>query len=150
MISRRILKRYSPGNIYNADETRLFLQTMPEKFLHGKVGSNQKCALQYCCAPMQQENINLYLSLQVDLRNQCFKNVKSLPVQYKSNRKAWMTAELFNEWLNNIDTEMIKRKKKILMLLHNCSAHKLKTTLQNVELMHFSLNCTSVLQPLDK
>ena len=33
----------------------------------------------------------------------CFKNVKSLPVQYFANRKAWMVLEIFEGWLRKLD-----------------------------------------------
>ncbi|GFX11738.1 uncharacterized protein TNCV_4340831 [Trichonephila clavipes] len=29
----------------------------------------------------------------------CFKGINSFPTKYRSNKKAWMTTELFNEWL---------------------------------------------------
>ena len=36
-------------------------------------------------------------------RPRCFKNVKSLPAIYESNRKAWMTSDIFKNWLVQID-----------------------------------------------
>ena len=33
----------------------------------------------------------------------CFKNVKSLPMQYDSNTKAWMTGEIFTKWVIKFD-----------------------------------------------
>ena len=29
----------------------------------------------------------------------CFSGIKSLPLEYKANAKAWMTGEIFREWL---------------------------------------------------
>ncbi|GFX11252.1 tigger transposable element-derived protein 6 [Trichonephila clavipes] len=31
----------------------------------------------------------------------CFKGINSFPTKYRSNKKAWMTTELFNECLEN-------------------------------------------------
>jgi hypothetical protein len=38
----------------------------------------------------------------------CFKNVKSLPTEYVANKKAWMTSEIFTNWLHQIDKKMTK------------------------------------------
>jgi len=32
-----------------------------------------------------------------------FAGVKTLPVDYESNKKAWMTPTIFHEWLKKID-----------------------------------------------
>ncbi|GFV83149.1 uncharacterized protein TNCV_1898761 [Trichonephila clavipes] len=32
----------------------------------------------------------------------CFKGINSFPINYRSNKKAWMTTELFNEWLGTV------------------------------------------------
>ncbi|GFT96895.1 uncharacterized protein TNCV_1934391 [Trichonephila clavipes] len=34
---------------------------------------------------------------------QCFKGINSFPTKYRSNKKAWMTTELFNEWLPSLN-----------------------------------------------
>lgn len=83
------------------------------------------------------------------LKPRCFKNVKSLPVEYRANKKAWMTSKLFSEWLQNLDNDMKKKKKKIALLVDNCTAHSLIPKLQNIEIVFFPANCTSILQPLD-
>jgi hypothetical protein len=36
-------------------------------------------------------------------RPRCFKNAKSIPTLYESNKKACMTSELFKDWLIKID-----------------------------------------------
>ena len=35
----------------------------------------------------------------------CLKNVHSLPVIYKHSKKAWMTAEIWKEWLQSLNKE---------------------------------------------
>ena len=39
-------------------------------------------------------------------KNPRFKNVKSLPTEYVANKKAWMTSEIFINWLHQIDKKM--------------------------------------------
>ncbi|GFX83746.1 uncharacterized protein TNCV_350101 [Trichonephila clavipes] len=36
----------------------------------------------------------------------CFKVINSFPTKYRSNKKAWMTTELFNEWLVQLNSDM--------------------------------------------
>lgn len=44
----------------------------------------------------------------------CFKGIKSLPVDYRSNKKAWMNSSLFSEWLLNFDRKTRKSKSSII------------------------------------
>jgi hypothetical protein len=53
----------------------------------------------------------------------CFKNVKSLPTEYVTNKKAWMTSEIFTNWLHQINKKMTKKKRSIVMIVDNCPAH---------------------------
>ncbi|GFT97033.1 tigger transposable element-derived protein 6 [Trichonephila clavipes] len=40
----------------------------------------------------------------------CFKSINSFPTKYRSDKKAWMTTELFNEWLVSLNTDMKREK----------------------------------------
>ncbi|GBN37625.1 Tigger transposable element-derived protein 6 [Araneus ventricosus] len=53
----------------------------------------------------------------------CFAKIKSFPMMYKSNQKAWMTREIFGDWLKGIDKEIAKNKRCILSFKGNCNAH---------------------------
>ncbi|KAL3286521.1 hypothetical protein HHI36_001026 [Cryptolaemus montrouzieri] len=74
--------------------------------------------------------------------SKCFKNVRSLPVDYESNRKAWMTSDIFIKWVRNCD-----REEKILLLVENCPSPNLRLEKHN---FHFLPPNTSVLQPMDQ
>lgn len=80
----------------------------------------------------------------------CFKNVRSLPVDYESNRKAWMTSDIFVKWVRNWDRDVTKQKKKILLLVDNCPAYPSIGDLKSITLIFLSPNATSVLQPMDQ
>ncbi|XP_054087769.1 tigger transposable element-derived protein 4-like [Zeugodacus cucurbitae] len=80
----------------------------------------------------------------------CFRSVKSLPVDYANNRKAWMTSELFEKWLRDWDRDLVKKKKTILLLVDNCPAHPNVTDLKSITLAFLPPNTTSVLQPMDQ
>jgi len=53
----------------------------------------------------------------------CFTGIKSFPVEYTANKKAWMTSELFVEWLLRIDSQMKTHKRKIVLFIDNSPAH---------------------------
>lgn len=73
----------------------------------------------------------------------------SFPVDYTANKRAWMTEKIFVEWLQKVDKQMIQEKRKVALVIDNCTAHNTIPKLQNVEVYFFPPNCTSVLQPLD-
>ncbi|KAH7961476.1 hypothetical protein HPB52_009319 [Rhipicephalus sanguineus] len=80
----------------------------------------------------------------------CFKNLKRLPCQYTFNRKAWMTAAKFAAYLQQLDSRMGAKDRKILLLLDNAPCHPTDTShLRNVKVAFLPPNCTSQLQPLD-
>ena len=80
----------------------------------------------------------------------CFKNVKSLPVQYHANKKAWMTSEIFIAWVKELDKKMMKKNRKIVLVVNNCSAQPQIPGLQSVELVFLLLNTMSNTQLMDQ
>ncbi|XP_037521718.1 tigger transposable element-derived protein 6-like [Rhipicephalus sanguineus] len=79
----------------------------------------------------------------------CFKLAGSLPCTYKANKKAWMTSEMFLEFLTHLDRKMSSQNRNILLLLDQCAAHPKQVTLCNIKLVFLPANTTSHLQPLD-
>ena len=51
----------------------------------------------------------------------CFKNIQTLPVNYKANKKAWMTSKLFEAELMKWDNELNHKNIKILLPIDNCN-----------------------------
>ncbi|GBL88989.1 Tigger transposable element-derived protein 6 [Araneus ventricosus] len=78
----------------------------------------------------------------------CFKNVKSLPTDYTSNKKAWMTQLVSEDFLRKQDKKMRLQKRRIILFIDNCNPH-LDLKLKNVRVEFFPANCTNQLQPLD-
>jgi hypothetical protein len=56
----------------------------------------------------------------------CFKNVNvnSLSVIWRANKAAWMTCEMFIEWLNIVNKTMKQQDRKILMTVDSCPDHQ--------------------------
>ncbi|GFR94758.1 tigger transposable element-derived protein [Elysia marginata] len=79
-----------------------------------------------------------------------FKRTKTLPVCYSSNKKAWMTSALFEEWLKKLDRQMVTQEREIAMVVYNCPAHPKVEDLKAIELIFLPPNTTRILQPCDQ
>jgi hypothetical protein len=80
-----------------------------------------------------------------------FKNINTneLLVLWKSNKKAWMTAALMEDWLKGFNERMKQQKRRILWFLDNATCHP-HLELSNVQLAWFPSNTTIVTQPMDQ
>lgn len=146
--------RYSAENIFNADETGLFYRLTPnrtlkfrsEKCIGGKLTKERITVL--VAANMTGSIKRKLLVIGKSKNPRCFKNIKRLPVNYRSNKSAWMTSQIFEEEIRKWDCEL--KGNKILLLVDNCPAHPVIENLQNIELRFLPANTTSVLQPMDQ
>lgn len=146
-------RKFSDDEIFNAG---LFYKLMPDKILKfkgdncsgGKLSKDRITVM--VAANMSGTEKKKLLIIGKSQKPRCFKSVKSLPVDYANNRKAWMTSELFEKWLRDWDRDLVKKKKKILLLVDNCPAHPNVTDLKSITLAFLPPNTTSVLQPMDQ
>ena len=98
---------YSPYEVYNTDETGLHFKALPKKSLTSK---KEECAPGF---KMSKERVTVLarsnamgtdkLPLMVignSIKQRAFINLntKSLPVYYRSQRRAWINATLFKKW----------------------------------------------------
>lgn len=81
------------------------------------------------------------------MKPRCFKhvNIRKLPVEWAANRTAWMNAKLFENWLNNLNLNMKKQNRRILLFIDNAPCHPTDIQLSNVKLQFFPANTTSLL-----
>lgn len=151
-----LIADYEPSNIFNVDETGLFFKCLPNKTFTFKGercsgGKNSKERLTILVGANMDGSEKLpLLMIGKSAKPRCFKDVKSFPVQYKSNKKAWMTAQLFKEWLVTLDTKLFAVNRKILLFIDNCTAHNRTPHLKCIKVVYFPPNMTSVVQPMDQ
>ncbi|KAL4132268.1 hypothetical protein QTP88_009457 [Uroleucon formosanum] len=129
-----ILKKISPQDIYNADETGLFYRATPDGSLCYKretlEGSNKAMdrITVLCCCNMTGTD-------------------KKKTVDNWKIRKA--KTEICTSWLKDWDKELGKQSRKILLIVDNAGPHLKLIDLKNIALEFLPPNTTSLVQPLD-
>lgn len=80
----------------------------------------------------------------------CFKDFdfSKLKILYCSNKSAWMTRIIFEEWLIMINEIMKINERKILLILDNATSHDV-ADLSNVKLLYLPPKTSALIQPLD-
>lgn len=72
---------------------------------------------------------------------------------YKSSSSAWMTGDIFAEYILKVNRFFRICQKKVILLVDNCSAHQLQEDiskqLTHVKIHFIPKNTTSILQPAD-
>ena len=158
----------SPEQIYNADETGLFWRYVPRKTLAtadekdptGVKDSKERITIMACSNAAGTHKTKLFV-FGKSAKPRAFKQVKVFPVIYRSNKKAWMTQILMNEWFENHFVPESRRHltevgfppdAKIVLILDNCTAHLSPEILtkDNVSVVFLPPNVTSILQPMDQ
>ncbi|GBO26038.1 Tigger transposable element-derived protein 4, partial [Araneus ventricosus] len=151
-----ITRNYDEKDIFNADETGLFYKLAPnqtlkfngEKCIGGKLSKVRITIL--VCAYMNGSEKQKLTVIEKSQKPRCFKNAKKLPVDYKSNEKAWMTSDLYQKYLRQWDKELARKKRKIVLLIDNCTARIEPSNLQWNKAVFLPPNTASVLQPMDQ
>lgn len=153
-----LLEKYNESDIFNADESGLFYKCLPDKTLtfrnekcHGGKYGKERVTIMLAANMNGTEKIKI-LVIGKSKKPRCFRGVKSLPVDYKSNKRAWMTGQIFEEWMVKLDKKFTAAGRKVIFFVDNCPAHPkdIQSKLKSIELAFFPPNMTSKLQPLDQ
>ena len=84
------------------------------------------------------------------VKPRCFKDVKTLPCRYLAQQKCWISGELFEDWVHELDSKFAVSKRKIASTIKNCTAHPHVQNLKWVELVFLTPNTTSHTQSIDQ
>lgn len=147
---------YNENDIFNGDETGLFYKMTPDKTLKFK---GEKCSggkqskdriTVWVCANMTGTEKRELTIIGKSKNPRCLKNCGQLPVNYVSNKRAWVTSEIFEKLLREWDAELRRKCRKIILIVDNCPAHPHVRNLQFIKLVFLPPNVTAVLQPMDQ
>ncbi|XP_064421719.1 jerky protein homolog-like [Latimeria chalumnae] len=140
---------FTEEQVYNADESSLYFKMLPDTTLAAKNDEKKSEGFK------QDKNRSR--------QPHCFHhtNMKSLPIEYKNSKKAWMTGDVFKDWFFKSSVPSVRchlRFKRLpevaVLLLDNCPAHppaeSLKTSDGNIKVFYLPKNTTSKIQPLDQ
>ena len=74
-----------------------------------------------------------------------------LPVDYRSQKRSWMTTEIMESILTKFNYRLSQNSRYIILMLDNAAYHprSLKEKFSNIKMLFLPPNTTSQLQPLD-
>lgn len=153
---REIANGYRPEDIFNAAECVLFYRATPEQLAtiedfncaNGELGDERLTVLLACS--MTGEKLKPFV-IGKTIKPDSFKSICEieLPVIWRSEKRAWMTCDLFVEWLKIINRGMIKAKRNILLFIDDCPVHPKLFDFSNISLKFLPANPIAAVQPLD-
>jgi hypothetical protein len=153
---QKLISEYKPSDVFNMDETGLFYCMAPDRTIASRqVGGYKKDKTRITIALTANadgsEKLELFFIGHFQ-KPRAFKKQsgEQLGINYRWNKKAWMTGLLFHEWLRKLDTRMRSQDRQILLLLDNAPTHGVSSIdLTNVTILFFPPNTTSIMQPMD-
>ena len=80
----------------------------------------------------------------------CFnKFIPTNLVDYHFNKTAWMTINIFSNFINSLNLKMQSQHRKIVLLLDNAPCHNLRFEPKNIKLIFLQKNSIVFTQPFD-
>ena len=151
-----IMEDFTKEDIINADETGLYFRCFPDKGysirgydLPGGKKAKDRFTVMLCANMSSSEKIPLLVIVKSKRPRSFPKDLSKLPVQYQTSKNARMTGYTFEQWLKNWDNTLRSKKRKICLLVDNCSANSKTVSLTNIVLNFLPSNTTIVMQPMD-
>ncbi|XP_008570816.1 PREDICTED: tigger transposable element-derived protein 4 [Galeopterus variegatus] len=137
------LNDYHAKNVFNIKETGLLYRMLPTNTFAFK---GETCSIGKLC----KDRITLVVGTNMDgseklplliigkNRNpHCFKGIKSLPVYYEANRMAWMTSDVFEQWMQKLDEKFQAQQRRVVIFVESLPAHPEVKNLKSIELAFF-------------
>ncbi|PPQ94313.1 hypothetical protein CVT25_005048 [Psilocybe cyanescens] len=126
-----ILGCYAPEDIINFDETGMFTLAPPDrglctKMMSGKKKDKFRITVGVACNADGSMKLPLFY-IGKSKNPRCFKKLspEKRGFYYQNNKKAWMNAQIFEEWIKQLDLQMRNEGRHVLLLIDNFTAIEL-------------------------
>lgn len=159
---------YSLDQLYNCDETGLNFKMMPSTTLAARDDSSvigmkknkERLTVMICANAAGTHRLPLMV-IGKSCKPRPLKDIRQdrLPVFYKHQKSAWMSASLFELWFNEQFAPKVRDflaskglPQKALLLMDNAPSHPTADVLKSggITAMFFPANVTSLIQPMDQ
>ncbi|XP_053687322.1 jerky protein homolog-like [Sabethes cyaneus] len=165
-----LVNQYEKWEIYNADESALFVKLLPSRSLalhdkdiaEGRKVIKNRITFMPCCNIDGSNKLPLFfLGVAANPRD-LPKDKTLLPVYYRHSKKAWTNRALFNEWFISEFVPSVRafavrnnHEPRALLVLVNCFAHfdggsSLESDDGKIKVLFLPPNVTSLGQPMDQ
>lgn len=151
-----LLDEYEPENVFNAAELGLFFKAGPTQ---GLMLQNRTCP----GGELATERLTVLLCSNSDGSEKLqpvvigksehptsIENINVFRCTYVNHKHAWMTYELFTNWVKALDEEMSRKKRKILLFVDDSPAHPKVLSFDNIKIVVLPANSPNVLLPMDQ
>ena len=157
------------NNIYNMDDNRLMWKALPLRTLvhdkdedvGGANGKQDRVTVGFCANMTGTHKLRPLLIHTLYNPRALIKIMDSLPVVYKGQRSGVMNDTVFADWFQNYFQPAVRGFQqqggttgKVLLLVDNCIARKLKSTEfqedRQFEILFLPPNTTSTIQPMNQ
>ncbi|XP_054845617.1 tigger transposable element-derived protein 4 [Eublepharis macularius] len=143
------LKVYQPNDIFNMNETGLFYQQLP---INSFAFKGEDCSV----GKLNKDRITVVVGTNMDASEKlpllvigknktppCFQGVKSLPVEYQANAMAWITLEVFEQWVCKLDRRFQAQERRVVIFVDPFPVHPEVKHLKSIRLVFFpSFSCS--------
>ena len=141
---------------WNLDESGCFWQALPDKGFNQRTkackGGKQSKSVTFLVNAVGTSEAMPVVIWKSD-KPRCFKKVEKsqFPVQYLSQKKAWMTGEILDKVLSKINRTLRVNGLSVLLLMDNAGCHPqdLQHKYTKIMIVFLPPNATSILQPLN-
>lgn len=125
---KTLLNEYKPEDLFNSDEPEFLISSCqtalyfsnPTAFTEANVARPESLPWQH--AKMTSSGKFPLFIIDKSKKPLCFQGLSTTPANYRS-ANAWMTADIFEDWVGVLDHKMFVKGTKILLLGDNCTAH---------------------------
>jgi len=150
----KIITEYpNPRDVYNQDELGLNHLAQPAQTLskdrpEGSKTSKARVTISLCVNSDGSDK-RKPLVIGSAMKPRCFRGFDpDLYVTWTANKRAWMTSDIYQTWLNTFDRQMTLQGRRVCLIVDNAPAHKI-VQLKSVKVVFLPPGVTSKLQPLD-